>query len=126
MILRKKPLVIAAVFTILGLIIGLGISSNFNFHSKGYTDDLKISEESIELLSKTNQAMAEIVAAVKPAVVNISSTKTIRGGEISSPFFNDSFLKRFFGNEFGFSEKPREYKQSGLVPSHCGKGRIYP
>lgn len=114
MILRKKPLVIAAVFTILGLIIGLGISSNFNFHSKGYTDDLKISEESIELLSKTNQAMAEIVAAVKPAVVNISSTKTIRGGEISSPFFNDSFLKRFFGNEFGFSEKPREYKQSGL------------
>lgn len=114
MILRKKPLVIAAVFTIIGLIIGLGISSNFNFHSKGYTDDLKISEESIELLSKTNQAMAEIVAAVKPAVVNISSTKTIRGGGISSPFFNDPFLKRFFGNEFGFSEKPKEYKQSGL------------
>ncbi|MEW6417646.1 MAG: DegQ family serine endoprotease [Nitrospirota bacterium] len=114
MIFRKKPLVIATVFTIVGLIIGLGISSKFNLNSNGYAKDITIPKEAVEILSKTNQAMVEVVAAVKPSVVNISSTKTIKQHGMRSPFSNNPFFKRFFNDEFKFFEMPREYKQSGL------------
>jgi serine protease Do len=114
MIFRKKPLVIAAIFTIIGLIIGIGISSKFSFNSDGYAKDITISKEAVDTLSKTNQAMVEVVAAIKPSVVNISSTRTMRGRGMSSPFFNDPFFKRFFGDGSRFFEMPREYKQSGL------------
>jgi serine protease Do len=114
MIRSKKPLVIAAICSIIGLIMGLGISSIFSFNSNGYAKDITIPKESVDILSKTNNAMAEVVAAVKPSVVNISSTHTIKGNGMHSPFFNDPFFKRFFGNEFRFFEMPREYKQSSL------------
>ena len=114
MVLRKKLLSVAAVCTLAGILIGLGISLNFDFQTKGFADDTAISEESIDLLSKTNKAMAEVVAAVKPSIVNISSTKTVKGGGISSPFSNDPFFKRFFGDDPRFAERSREFKQSGL------------
>lgn len=114
MVIKKRILIFATIFTLIGLILGLAISSNLNLHSRAYTEDSKISQEAIDILSKTGQAMAEITAAVKPAVVNIASTKTIRTPGMRSPFFDDPFFRRFFGDEFGFFEKPREYKQSGL------------
>ncbi len=114
MILRKKPLVIAAICSIIGLIMGLGISSKFNFNSNVDAKDITIPKEAVEILSKTNQAMVEVVAAVKPSVVNISSTKIIKQPGMRSPFFNDPFFKRFFGDESRFFEMPREYKRSGL------------
>ena len=58
--------------------------------------------------------MAEVVAAVKPAVVNISTSHTVRTPGTSNPFFNDPFFNRFFGEEFGSMRRPREYKQSSL------------
>ncbi|MBI4689675.1 MAG: DegQ family serine endoprotease [Nitrospirae bacterium] len=112
MMFEKKSLVFAAVFTIIGLIAGLVISSNFNFLSKAYTEE-KISKEAIDTLSKIGNAMAEVAGAVRPAVVNISSTRTIKTQGMPSPFFNDPFFRRFFGDEFG-SNKPRERKESGL------------
>jgi serine protease Do len=114
MVFRKKTAVVAAVFTIVGLIIGLGISSKFNFFSNGYAKDITVSKEAVDILMKNNQAMVEVVAAVKPSVVNISSTKTIRRQGIPSPFFNDPFFRRFFGDGFRSFEMPKEYKQSGL------------
>jgi serine protease Do len=56
-----------------------------------------------------NQAVAGVVAAVKPSVVNVSSSRTVKGGGIAPPL-----LKRFFGDEFRSFDKPREYKKSGL------------
>lgn len=113
MTLKKRTLLIAATFTLIGLIIGLVISSNFNPHTNAYAEET-ISKEAIDILSKTGQAMAEVTAAVKPAVVNISSTQTIKTPAMPSPFFNDPFFRRFFGDEFGFLEKPREHKQVSL------------
>lgn len=114
MIVSKKPLVIAAICSIIGLIMGLVISSKFNFNSNGYAKDITIPKEAVDILSKTNNAMVEVVAAVKPSVVNISSTKTIKQQGMRSPFSKDPFFKRFFNDEFKFFETPREYKQSGL------------
>jgi len=110
----KRNLIYGATLILIGLIIGLGISSNFNLLSNGFTQETNISKEAIDILSKTGQAMAEVAAAVKPAVVNISSTKTIKVSGFQSPFFDDPFFRRFFGDEFSPFQRPREHKQSGL------------
>ena len=111
--LKSNP-VLAAVFTIIGLVAGLTIASTFTFHQISYAEDAKISKESLDILSKTNKAMSEVVSVVKPSVVNISSVKTVKAAERQAPFFNEPFFKRFFGDEFRNYEKPREHKRSGL------------
>lgn len=111
--INRKSLADAVIFTIAGLIIGLGISSNMELHSKAFTEEPRISKEAIDILSRTGQAMAEVTAAVKPAVVNISSTRTIKMHG-SSPFFDDPMFRRFFGDEYGKFNIPKEHKQSGL------------
>jgi serine protease Do len=96
------------------------------FTSSGlYAQDKAISEEAIDFLTKTGQAMAEIVEAVKPAVVNISTIKTERlMGSPFSPFFEDPFFRRFFGDRFRYYETPRERKSislgSGVIVSPDG------
>jgi serine protease Do len=114
--MKKQKAALAALFISIGLIIGLGIS--FQFDSTGQVLSVevqpKISQDAIDVLSRTNQAMAELVSAVTPSIVNISSTKTVKTHGFQSPFFNDPFFDRFFGDQFGHLNKPREYKQSGL------------
>lgn len=111
---NKRPFVLATIFTLAGLVLGLGISSSLNLHTKAYTEEPMISKEAIDILSKTSQAMSEVTAAIKPAVVNISSTHTVQTEAIQSPFFNDPFFRRFFGEEFGNPGKPRKHKQVSL------------
>lgn len=114
--LKRQKLAPAVIFITIGLVIGLGISFQFNATQSGFSEDTRpvITQESIDVLSKTNKAMSELVAAVTPSIVNISSTKTVKTPGFNSPFFNDPFFRRFFGDEFGHFNKPREYKQSGL------------
>ncbi|MBA4371279.1 MAG: hypothetical protein C0402_00275 [Thermodesulfovibrio sp.] len=73
----------------------------------------KISDQSIDHLTKTGRAMAEIASAVKPAIVNISTTRTVKiqGG---MDLFDDPFFKRFFGDQFNRQRQPRERKSAGL------------
>lgn len=114
MTLRQTPAALLRMFNIIGLVVSLAVSANFILYSQSYAGDHAVSQETIDILSKTNRAMAEVVASVKPAVVNISSSKTIKGGGTLSPFSNNPFFKRFFGDDPRFSEKPREYKQYAL------------
>ena len=58
--------------------------------------------------------MAEVAEAVKPAVVNISSTGTIKLQGTENPFFNDPLFKRFFVEQFGGLQHPHEVKQASL------------
>jgi len=111
--LRDKRLWIAVVFVTVGVIVGLIISSSFNFFSKGYSET-KISKEAIDLLTKIDDATSEVAVSVKPAVVNISSTTTVRMRSMRSPFQDDPFFREFFGDSFRSFEKPREFKQSGM------------
>ena len=114
MIPRQKTEAKATIFTIIGLVVSLVFTVNFMFYSKSYAGDPAVSMESIDILSKTNRAMTEVVAAVKPSVVNIASSRTIKGGGALSPFSNNPFFKRFFGEDPGSSEKPRGHRQSAL------------
>ena len=62
-------------------------------------------------------SFADLAEKVKPAVVNISTTKTVRGGGLRSPFGGSPF-DRYFGDEFFdrfFGDAPRrEFKQQSL------------
>lgn len=75
----------------------------------------RVSIESVDHLTKTGKAMAEIAAAVKPAIVNISTTRTVKiqGG---MDLFEDPFFRRFFGDQFNRQRQPhpRERKSAGL------------
>lgn len=112
--MNRKKIASAVLFITVGLIAGLGLSAKFNFQTPSFGQENKISKEAIDILAKTNQAMAEVVAAVKPSVVNISSSRTVKMQAMQNPFFNDPFFRDFFGNGFGHQEKPRERRQSGM------------
>jgi serine protease Do len=84
-----------------------------------------ISKDSVDFLTKTGQAMAEVADAVKPAIVNIATMKTERVTRTpSNPFLDDPFFRKFFGDRFGQQERPRERKSmslgSGVIVSSDG------
>ncbi len=76
--------------------------------------DKVISKESITLLGRLSDAIAEVAEASRPAVVNISTTSTVTVEQ--NPFgdmFNDPFFRRFFGDQFDHGQK-KKYKSSAL------------
>jgi serine protease Do len=109
----KKVAILAVTFLSVGLSAGLILSTGLDMIARGYAQDNPISKESIDILSRMNRAVSDVVAAVKPAVVNISSTKTVRMQGAPLPFFNDPFFREFFGHPFPGRERQREQKQSG-------------
>lgn len=114
MIKNKKILLSGILFLLIGITIGLVIASKFDIQSKGFSEDYQISKESQEVLSKISNAMAEVIQAVRPSVVNIYTTKKIKRQGIPFPF-NDPFFRRFFDDEFSqLFERPREYTQTSL------------
>jgi serine protease Do len=58
-------------------------------------------------------SFAPVAKKVAPSVVNIYSTMTIHERGSQSPFSNDPFLRRFFGDQFG-EPQPRDRKEQGL------------
>lgn len=64
-----------------------------------------------DVLSRIGQATAEIAEAVRPAVVNISTMRTVKMQGGTHPFFDDPFFRRFFGDQF---RAPRERKTASL------------
>jgi serine protease Do len=69
---------------------------------------VKVSEEALKALSMASDAMVEIVEAVKPSVVNISTTRKVREPGMSG-LLDDPFFRRFFGDEFsGRFQEPQE------------------
>ena len=101
---------VAALFLIVGLIIGLLISSNLDIQTSAYTErPAKPSSEAVSILQSFSDALVEVVSAVRPTVVNISTTRvvTTQGGG----GFNDPFFRRFFGDQ---PSQPREEERSSL------------
>jgi serine protease Do len=112
---RKRKLGMAVVFTVIGIVVGLALSSNFNIQTKGYSGDVSVSEEAVQALTNVSDAMVKLVAAVRPSVVNISTTRTVRRQQQGSGFFNDPFFRRFFGDEFMQPfQQPREEQRTSL------------
>jgi len=121
---RKKLIFIAIIFLLIGIITGLAISIRFDVEKELPAKDREISSYSKSFLSKLNTSLAEVAEIVKPSVVNISTTKifTLREHPLRD-FFDDPFLRRFFGDHFFFGPE-REYKStalgSGVIVSEDG------
>lgn len=113
--LRKVNFKRVLFFTILIVLFNSAVYYFFGLQDKAYAEAPKISKESVDFLTKTGQAMAEISNAVKPTIVNISTTKTEKIAENPfAPFFDDPFFRRFFGDRFKHPEVPRERKTASL------------
>jgi serine protease Do len=70
-----------------------------------------ISQQSVDTLAKIGQATAELAEAVKPSVVNISTTRTVKLQGGVNPFFDEPLFKRFFGDQL---RMPKERKSASL------------
>jgi serine protease Do len=99
-------------FTLLMIIVLVAGLSSADITS---AKEKAISPESVNLLTKLSNALAEVADAARPAVVNISTTSTVIAQE--NPFgdmLNDPFFRRFFGDQFGQQGQKRKYKSSAL------------
>ena len=82
--------------------------------NSAYAKEKAISQESIKTLSGLSKALAEVAEAVRPAVVNISTTSIVTTEETPfGDFFNDPFFRHFFGDQSGPGQK-RKFKSSAL------------
>jgi len=116
-----------------GFIVALAVAAAFYAGGKLSSSGASAPEDPIstyvvpkvpEQLFESGRAFAEIVKAVGPAVVNISTVKVFnRHPSERSPFFSDPFFREFFGSPREFRE-PKSYKEqsmgSGVIVSSDG------
>jgi serine protease Do len=109
---RAKVFAFAGVLITAGIIVGLVLSSSLNIQTTGYSQDYKVPEEAVETISRMSNAMAALAEAVKPSVVNISTSRTVKMPDMTGPFLEDPFFRRFFGDRF--RDVPKERKATSL------------
>ena len=112
MVCQKKGSYKFLILIMVAIFAGLTIAPNFGLYSPAYAEP-KISQQSVDILSKTGQAIAEIVEGVKPAIVNISTTRTVKVQRGPESLFEDPFFRRFFGEESPL-RLPKERKAMSL------------
>ena len=100
---------------ILSLITAILLAASLVPAGSVYAKEKVISKESINLLSKLSDALAEVADAARPAVVNISTTSTVTVEDNPmGDMFNDPFFRHFFGDQFGQPGQKRKQKSSAL------------
>jgi serine protease Do len=121
---QKKFLISAAFILVLGIVMGLIVSSHFDFISP-LPAKSQISSKSLDLLSQISEAQSEVAAVTTPSIVNISTTRVIKSrDEGAADLFDDPFFRRFFGDQVPHPEMPKEHKEqslgSGVIVSEDG------
>jgi serine protease Do len=105
--------ILAGVFLFLGLIAGIVLSSGL-----GWLPAAESQEPAVRapLAPGTAPNFVAVVKAVTPAVVNISTTRTVRSsGADISPLMDDPLFRQFFGEEFFRRfQVPRERRENSL------------
>jgi serine protease Do len=71
---------------------------------------------SVSELPSLGTGFTPVVERALPAVVNVSSSRTVKtGGTQATPFFNDPFFRQFFGDQFSRQfQVPRERRERSL------------
>lgn len=75
-------------------------------------------KESTEILTKFGEAMSKVAERVKPAVVNISTSRTVKTQR--HPFFDDPLFRRFFGNPQSPQKRKVTNLGSGVIATSDG------
>src|SRR5574341_845061 len=124
MINKKRFYLSAAFILVLGVFVGLVLSSHLGIMTP-LPAKTQISSKSVDILTQLSEAQSEVAAVATPSVVNISTMRVIKSRE-EAPFdlFDDPFFRRFFGDQFPHPNVPRERKElslgSGLIVSDDG------
>ena len=104
--------IIAGVFLIAGVVAGIVFSSRLGWLPSAASSPTEGAATTAPALSgPTPPNFVPVVKAVMPAVVNISTKRTVRsqGGDVPSQFQDDPFFRQFFGEEFFHRfQMPRE------------------
>jgi len=128
---RKTFFMFLLAFLVASFIVSVIEVLRCSFFTSPGSDIKMANAVSVTDSSKAPLSFADIVDRLKPAVVNISTTKTIRAGgsAFRSPFGDQAPFNRYFGGD-DFFEKffgdipQREFKQkslgSGFIISHDG------
>ena len=117
-----KAIMISGILVSVGVLIGLMVAADLGWLtlSKGEKTSRGVTGVALPLLPQVgegSQALVEVAKLVTPAVVNISTSRVLRGQEgfPLTPFFEDPFFRRFFGDEFFRQfEVPRERREQSL------------
>ncbi|MFZ5877146.1 MAG: DegQ family serine endoprotease [Nitrospirota bacterium] len=115
---RSRNTVLAVIFVGVGVVIGFTLASDLGWLPLGEAQHQPKAVDRSALVGGLPN-FVEVSKAVKPAVVNISTTRVIKSDEGQSrsgnPFFEDPFFRRFFGDEFYRQfDAPRQRKEQSL------------
>jgi serine protease Do len=123
MINKKRYYLSAAFILVLGVFVGLVLSSHLGIMTS-LPAKSQISSKSVELLTQLSDAQSEVAAVATPSVVNISTTRVIKSGAGQFDLFDDPFFRRFFGDQLPHPNVPKEHKEqslgSGVIVSEDG------
>jgi serine protease Do len=135
MITKQRVWILIAVTLLAGVILGLGIASNFNWTKSGIAretpvllDSSKKGESGAGIgadkpsvtshldLNSTGKAFVEVAQQVMPTVVSVTSSKVVRVRNPFSEFFHEDWLRpEGFGRSFRDQRgNQREQRQEGL------------
>jgi serine protease Do len=122
--INKKRFTLSLLFIlVLGVFVGLILSSHLEFTSQ-LPAKSQISSKSVDILTQLSEAQSEVAALATPSVVNISTTRMIKSREEMPDLFEDPFFRRFFGDQIPHPNMPKEYKEqslgSGVIVSEDG------
>jgi serine protease Do len=91
------------------LAAGLLVSALLGLHAASAAETKTVPGSRAEL----ELSFAPVVRQVAPAVVNIYAKRVVAQRSVS-PLFDDPFFRRFFGDDFGLFDRPRERVQNSL------------
>ncbi len=99
-----------------GTILGPNLSLSSVYEQGPFPSEVFFINQSKASLQ--NATFTQVAKIARPAVVNISTTvKVEQQTPLQSPFFDDPFFKRFFGDEF-----ERRFQQPEELPRQQGTG----
>ncbi len=111
MLNRKRWYISGAFILLLGVFVGLVLSSHLDMMTS-LPAKSQVSPKSVEALTQLSDALSEIAGVATPSVVNISTTRVIKtkNNEEAFDFFDDPFFRRFFGDQYPHPNLPKEHR----------------
>lgn len=98
-----------------GVALLLFLDSDFAFAAqRAAPPKLNVEETPINRDARAPISFAPVIKRVAPSVVNIYSSMIVHERQDLNPLFNDPFFRRFFGDNPGSSQTPRQEKAQSL------------
>ncbi|MCG3111572.1 MAG: DegQ family serine endoprotease [Candidatus Manganitrophus sp. SB1] len=112
--MKGRKFFVSTSLLLFGLILGSLLTSHLDFFSLGQAVEIHREGAPLQVAVPPDDLFIDIAKRVTPAVVNISTTRVVKGREDDDPF-NDPFFRRFFGDRpFDRQGPPRQRRSQGL------------